>query len=106
MEQALDIRDVCRRFARLGYVAIAPEFFFRADPTNMLAQTTDMAVIRKTVATATNEQVMGDVQTTLAWLAQQAFVAADKIGMTGFCWGGSVVWMSSARFPQEKLIRR
>ena len=96
------IRDVCRRFARLGYVAIAPEFFFRADPDNMLAQTTDMAVIRKTVATANNEQVMGDVQTTLAWLAQQPFVAADKIGMTGFCWGGGVVWMASARFPQLK----
>lgn len=96
------IRDICRRFAKLGYVAIAPEFFHRGDPDGMLAQTTDFTVIRKIVGLAKNEQVMGDVGAALEWLAAQPFVAADRIGITGFCWGGTVVWMAAARFPQIK----
>jgi carboxymethylenebutenolidase len=96
------IRDVCRRFAKLGYVAIAPAFFFRADPANTLATTMDFAVIQKIVATAHNEQVMGDVGATLDWLQQQAFVDKKRIAINGFCWGGAVVWMSVDRFPALK----
>lgn len=96
------IRDICRRFARLGYVAIAPEFFFRNDPGNSLASTTDFAVIKRIVGAAGNDQVMGDVGTTLDWLAAQPFVDARRLAITGFCWGGGVVWMAAARFPQLK----
>ncbi|MGE0596325.1 MAG: dienelactone hydrolase family protein, partial [Hyphomonadaceae bacterium] len=88
------IKDVCRRLAREGYVAIAPDYFDRAgDP----APLTDFAEIRQIVATANYEQVMGDTEGALTWLAAQAFVNADAIGVTGFCWGGTVVWMASAR---------
>jgi carboxymethylenebutenolidase len=96
------IRDVCRRFAKLGYVAIAPAFFFRADPANTLATTTDFSAIQKIVATAHNDQVMGDVGATLDWLQQQAFVDKKRLAVTGFCWGGAVVWMSVDRFPALK----
>jgi carboxymethylenebutenolidase len=91
------ILDVCRRFARLGYVAVAPGFFDRAgDP----APLTDMAAIRKIVMTATDAQVMGDVGVTLTWLSAQPFVAARRIAITGFCWGGHVVWDACETFPQ------
>ena len=93
------IKDICRRFARLGYVAVAPEFFYRADPERSLATLTDRAAMIKIVQTAKNEQVMGDVGATLDWLGTQGFVAAKHIGITGFCWGGNVVWMAAARFP-------
>jgi carboxymethylenebutenolidase len=96
------IRDVCRRLAKLGYVAVAPAFFFRADPNNTLAQTSDFTVIQKIVATAHNEQVMGDVGATLAWLQQQPFVDKKRLAVTGFCWGGAVVWMSVDRYPALK----
>ena len=93
------IKDVCRRFAREGYVAIAPDYFDRAgDPAPM----TDFAQIREIVATANNEQVMGDTQGAIAWLRSQSFVQRDAIGITGFCWGGTVVWMAAARFPEIK----
>lgn len=90
------IKDVCRRWAKEGYVAIAPDFFHRAgNPAPM----TDYAEIRKIVATAHHAQVMGDVQTTLGWLNKQSFVKG-KAGITGFCWGGTVVWMAAAKFKE------
>lgn len=92
------IKDVCRRFAREGYVAIAPDYFDRAgDP----APLTDMTAIRTIVATANHEQVMGDTEGAIEWLKAQSF-SNDNIGITGFCWGGTVVWMASARFPDIK----
>jgi carboxymethylenebutenolidase len=92
------IKDVCRRFAREGYAAIAPDYFDRAgDP----APLTDMNAIREIVQTADNEQVMGDTQGAIAWLKAQAF-SNDNIGITGFCWGGTVVWMAAARFADIK----
>ncbi len=96
------IRDLCRRFAKLGYVAIAPAFFVRADPENQLAQTQDFPLIQKIVGTAKNEQVMADVGATLKWLEDQPFVDKKRLAITGFCWGGAVVWMACARFPELK----
>lgn len=93
------IKDVCRRFAREGYVAIAPDYFDRAgDPAPM----TDFQAILAIVGTANHEQVMADTQGTIDWLKAQRFVRGDGIGVTGFCWGGTVVWMASARFPDIK----
>ena len=96
------IKDICRRFARAGYVAIAPAFFYRNDPDNTLATAKDFAVILKIVGEAKNDQVMGDVAATLAWAEKQAFVNSKRLAITGFCWGGSVVWMAAAKFPQLK----
>ncbi|OYQ27202.1 hypothetical protein CHU93_10695 [Sandarakinorhabdus cyanobacteriorum] len=96
------IQDVCRRFAQAGYVAIAPEYFFRGDPDKTLPKLTDFTAIRAIVAKAGHEQVMGDTKTTLDWLAGQGFVNGRKLAITGFCWGGAVTWMAAARFPQLK----
>lgn len=96
------IKDVCRRLAQAGYVAIAPEYFFRGDPERKLPTMTDFPAIRAIVAKAGLEQVMGDTQTTLDWLARQKFVNARKLAVTGFCWGGGITWMAAARFPQLK----
>jgi carboxymethylenebutenolidase len=96
------IRDVCRRLAKLGYVAVAPSFFFRADPSNALPALTDFSAITKIVGTAKNDQVLGDVGATLAWLGGQKFVDARRLAITGFCWGGAVVWMSTHRYPSLK----
>jgi carboxymethylenebutenolidase len=90
------IRDTCRRLAKLGYVAVAPAFFHRAgDP----APLTDFPAIQKIVATATHEQVMGDIGATIAWLKRQPFADPRRMAVTGFCWGGAVTWMAVHRFP-------
>jgi carboxymethylenebutenolidase len=95
------ILDVCRRLARLGYVAIAPGFFDRAgDPAPI--PMTQFQDIMKIVATASDQQVMGDVGTTLKFLDSQPYVEARKIGITGFCWGGKVVWNACETYPDFK----
>lgn len=93
------IKDICRRFARAGYVAIAPDYFDRAgDPAPM----TDMNAIRRIVETAHYEQVMGDTGGAIHWLQAQPFVQPNALAITGFCWGGGVTWMAAARFPRLK----
>jgi carboxymethylenebutenolidase len=87
------IQDVCKRLAQLGYVAVAPAFFYRSGVD--LAQITDFAKIMPIVAQTSDAQVDADVQATLHWLQAQDYVHADKIGMTGFCWGGAVVWRTA-----------
>jgi carboxymethylenebutenolidase len=90
------IRDVCRRLAQIGYVAIAPDYFHRAgDPS----RTTDAAALQRIGEAATNAQVMDDTGAVLRWLADQRFTSRD-VGVTGFSWGGAVVWMACDRFPE------
>lgn len=94
------IKDVCRRFARLGYVAVAPDFFHRSGVD--LPALTDFPAIMKVVAQAGDDQVDGDVRATIDWMKAQAFVAPAKMGITGFCWGGAVVWRSAMIDPEIK----
>jgi len=89
------IRDVCRRLAKAGYAAIAPAFFVRVEDPAPLS---DMTRIQQIVAAAGYEQVMGDLSATLEWASLQAWANTDKVGITGFCWGGKVVWQAAARF--------
>ncbi len=90
------IQDVCRRLAKAGYAAIAPAFFVRVEDPAPLS---DMTRIREIVGAAGYEQVMGDVSATLDWASKQLWANSDKVGITGFCWGGKVVWQACARFP-------
>jgi carboxymethylenebutenolidase len=91
------IKDICRRLAKLGYVAVAPDFFYRSGVN--LPALSDIAQIRPVVAQATPDQVDADVRATTAWVKAQPFARADAIGITGFCWGGSVVWRSAMVDP-------
>ena len=89
------IRDLCRRLAKAGYAAVAPSFFNRVeDPAGL----SDMSRVQQIVGAANYEQVMGDVSATLDWVSQQLWANSDKVGITGFCWGGKVVWQACARF--------
>lgn len=93
------IRDTCRRLAKLGYVAIAPDFFVRhGDPAPLV----DFTQIRNIVAAASDAQVMGDIKATVDWLADQAFVNKRKQAITGFCWGGAQAWLACQRFRAFK----
>lgn len=93
------IQDVCRRFAKLGYLAIAPEMFARQGDVSQLS---NIQEIRKVVSKVPDAQVMSDLDATVAWAASSAQGNINKLGITGFCWGGRIVWLYSAHNPKVK----
>src|SRR5215475_4668674 len=84
------IKDVCRRFAKLGYLAIAPELYARQGDVSKLS---DMKEISKIVAKVPDAQVMSDLDACVDWDAKSGMGNVSKLGVTGFCWGGRVVWL-------------
>jgi carboxymethylenebutenolidase len=93
------IADVARRFAKLGYLALAPDLFVRqGDPSKYPS----IAELQKNVISKVpDEQVMGDLDAVVAW-AKANGGNVDKLGITGFCWGGRITWLYSAYNPQVK----
>ena len=93
------IQDVCRRLAKLGYLAIAPELFYRQGDVLKL---TDIAQIRSIVSKVPDAQVFADLDATVDWAVKSAKGDLQKIGITGFCWGGRMTWLYSAHNPKVK----
>lgn len=92
------IADVTRRFAKLGYLAIAPEFFTRAgDPS---AYGTTAEILTNIVSKTPDSQVLGDLQAAIVWAGKNGG-DLKKVGVTGFCWGGRITWLS-ATLPQVR----
>jgi carboxymethylenebutenolidase len=96
------IKDICRRFAQLGYLAVAPELFFRQGD---VAKMKDIDQIRtRVVARVPDAQVMADLDAAAAWAANPKLGKGDphRLGMVGFCWGGRQVWLYAAHNPALK----
>jgi carboxymethylenebutenolidase len=93
------IKDICRRLAKAGYVALAPDLFVRAgDPSKL----TDFAAVLKIVQATPEAQVTSDTRASLKYLAAQPFADMKRLGVTGFCWGGGATWLCCERFPEFK----
>ncbi len=93
------IRDLCRRLAQAGYYAIAPDLYVRqGDPTRVEDIKTLVSTI---VAKVPDDQVMSDLDFTAAFAGQEGADDA-KLGITGFCWGGRIVWLYAAHQPNLK----
>jgi carboxymethylenebutenolidase len=92
------IKDVCRRLAKAGYLAIAPELYARQGDVSKL---TNIDEIRPIVARVPDAQVMSDLDAAAAWAAANGG-DANKLAVTGFCWGGRIVWLYSAHNPKLK----
>ena len=92
------IADVTRRFAKLGYLAIAPEFFVRAGDPNAYGTVAD--ILTNIVAKTPDAQVLNDLQAALVWAGKNGG-DLKRVGVTGFCWGGRITWLS-ATLPQVR----
>jgi carboxymethylenebutenolidase len=93
------IKDVCRRFAKEGFYAIAPELFARQGDVSQLS---DMKEIQKLVAKVPDAQVLADLDATVAFAKKEAHTDPGKLSITGFCWGGRIVWLYAAQQPALK----
>lgn len=93
------IADVARRFAKLGYLALAPDLFVRQGDPQKAASIAELQ--RDIISKTPDAQVMADLDATVAW-AKANGGNGDKIGITGFCWGGRITWMYAAHNPSIK----
>jgi carboxymethylenebutenolidase len=93
------IKDICRRLAKLGYFAVAPELYARQGDVSKLS---DMQEIFKIVKTVPDDQVMSDLDASVEWAKKSGKADTSRLAVTGFCWGGRIVWLYSAHNKNMK----
>ncbi len=87
------IQDICRRLAKLGYLAVAPALFAReGDVAKLSSQNDIMALVRS----VPDKQVASDLDATTAWAKSTGKADIGRLAITGFCWGGRQVWLYAA----------
>ena len=94
------IRDLCRRFAKLGFFAIAPDLYYRQGDVTKIKEIPD--IISKVVSKVTTKQVNGDLDATVKYVKSTKYADLSKLSVTGFCWGGRAAWLYAAHNPKIK----
>lgn len=94
------IKDICRRFAKLGHLAVAPELYARQGDVSQLTDINE--IVTKVVAKVPDDQVMADLDAAVTWAEKSGKGDVNKLGITGFCWGGRIVWLYAAHSPRLK----
>ena len=93
------IADTARRFAKAGYLAIAPELFVRQGDAQSYGEMAKL--IAEVISKVPDAQVMADLDATVAWAGTQGG-NLNKVGVTGFCWGGRQTWLYAAHSKHIK----
>jgi carboxymethylenebutenolidase len=93
------VKDICRRYAKAGFYAIAPDLYQRQGDATKVADF--KVLINDIVAKVPDAQVMGDLDAAAEFSGADGGNAA-KLGITGFCWGGRIVWLYAAHNPRLK----
>jgi carboxymethylenebutenolidase len=94
------IKDMCRRFAKLGYLAIAPSLYARQGDPSTISDI--QSLIKDIVSKVPDAQVMSDLDATVEWAKKTGRADTNRLAVTGFCWGGRITWMYSAHNPAVK----
>lgn len=93
------IQDVCRRLAKAGYLAVAPEIYFRN--SDFPKMTESAQIMREVIFKTPDDEIWADLDATLAWAAKNHGDAA-RMGEVGFCFGGRITWEYAAHNPNLK----
>jgi carboxymethylenebutenolidase len=88
------IKDICRRLAKLGYFAVAPELYARQGDVSKLTDIKE--IFAQVVSKVPDAQVMSDLDAAVDWARKSGSADTQKLAITGFCWGGRIVWLYSA----------
>ena len=94
------IKDLCRRLAHAGYCAVAPELFARQGDVSQISDVQE--IISKVVSKVPDAQVMSDLDSSAIWAARTAHADTARLAITGFCWGGRIVWLYATHNPKLK----
>jgi len=94
------IKDVCRRFAKQGYLAVAPALYAREGDVSKMSDISE--IMSKVVSKVPDAQVMQDLDAAAAWAKAEGKGDPARLGITGFCWGGRIVWLYAEHNPDLK----
>jgi carboxymethylenebutenolidase len=94
------IKDVCRRWAKLGYYAIAPELFARQG--DAAAEKDMQKLMKDIVGKKSDAEAITDLDATLAFAGASGSADLGRAAVTGFCWGGRQTWLYAAHNPALK----
>jgi carboxymethylenebutenolidase len=94
------IQDLCRRLAKAGYYAIAPELYAREGDPSKISDIQEL--IKTIVSKVPDSQVMSDLDAAVAYAKSSGKADTTRLAVTGFCWGGRIVWLYAAHSPSLK----
>jgi carboxymethylenebutenolidase len=94
------IKDLCRRLAKRGYLAIAPDLYVRQGDVTNIEKIPD--IIAQVVSKVPDAQVLSDLDATVAWAKASGKGDTSRLAATGFCWGGRIIWLYAAHNPNLK----
>jgi carboxymethylenebutenolidase len=94
------LQDICRRLAKAGYATVCPYLYFREGDVTRLKEIEEIR--SKVVSKVSPDRVMSDLDATVKWLGSGKAADLRRLGITGFCWGGTAVWTYSAHNPRLK----
>jgi carboxymethylenebutenolidase len=94
------IKDMCRRFAKLGYFAVAPALYARQGDPSKYTEISE--IIKNVVSKVPDAEVASDIDATVAWAKEGGKADTARLGVTGFCWGGRQTWLYSIHNPAVK----
>ncbi|MDX6381663.1 MAG: carboxymethylenebutenolidase [Rubrobacteraceae bacterium] len=95
------IRDVTRRFAKVGYTGLAVDLLSRVGGTSQFA---DEAEVTTAISALDPEGVISDLKSSVTWLEKQPYVQEGKIGGIGWCWGGGQAWRLATKEPRMSAV--
>jgi len=94
------IKDMCRRYAKMGYYAIAPELFARQGDVSKM---TDIpTILSQVVSKVPDAQVCADLDAALAFAKSSGHADTGRLGLVGYCWGGRTAWVYARHNPKLK----
>ena len=94
------IRDICRRFAKLGCMAMAPELYARQGDVSTMQEIPE--IVSNVVSKVADSQVMLDLDAAVAYAEKTGKGDTSRLGLTGFCWGGRIAWLYAAHSSSLK----
>jgi carboxymethylenebutenolidase len=94
------IKDLCRRLAKIGYFAVAPELYARQGDVSRLKDIQE--ILTNVVSKVPDAQVMSDLDATVEWARGTRNADTSRLAITGFCWGGRITWLYCAHNPRVK----
>ena len=91
------IKDLCRRLAKAGYLAVAPELYARQGDVSQFKEVQE--ILTTVVSKVPDAQVMSDLDATVEWAGGTGKADTSRLAITGFCWGGRITWLYCAHNP-------